>query len=74
MLLPCLKTLELKSFFAEAYNNLGNAFKSLYQFDAATKSYQRALESRPLLAEDDLILNLTERRLSHFNRVLQTLY
>ena len=36
--------------YAEAYNNLGNAFKELRQFTVAIKNYQKAISIKPELA------------------------
>jgi tetratricopeptide (TPR) repeat protein len=44
------RALELKPDYAEAYNNLGNALRSLRRFDQAIASLRRACDLRPDLA------------------------
>ena len=43
--------MELKPDYAEAHNNLGNAFKDLGKLDEAVACYRRALELKPDYAE-----------------------
>ena len=43
--------MELKPDYAEAHNNLGNAFKDRGKLDEAAACYRRALELKPDYAE-----------------------
>ena len=50
------KALKIKPDYAEAYNNLGNAFRAKIELDAALESYKQAIKIRPAYAD------------AHFNR------
>ena len=47
----CRRALELKSDYAEAHNNLGNALKDLRKVDESLACYRRALELKPDFAK-----------------------
>ena len=53
--------MELKPDFAEAHNNLGNAFKRQGKLDKAVACYRRALELKPRYAEAHYNLGLILR-------------
>ena len=41
------KAISIKADYAEAYNNMGNAYKNAYEFDHAVAAYKQALLIQP---------------------------